>query len=1658
MTEGFLLSQQQRRRWLYLRQEAQPFAWVRVRIQGDLDRSQLQNALNIVVRQHEILRTRFEIPEGVTLPLQVVCDWAKVNLSETFTPRFTQEHPTAGDPVMEATLTAAEDAWFLVLQVHPLCCDRIGLLLLVQEVLEVYTTLQSGNPWQDEPVQYTQYDQWRQSLLAEDDPSGIRHWQQQASAPLQGLPFFEPPAPSSSGEWRNVNNPLKLPDLTCAGLDGETLEATLFTVWQWLLGHYLGETQVDLAICTDGRSFEELSLAQGPYSNYLPIPGKINLHSQLTEASQENFTRLKEARQFRDFFDLETSPQPTRSFGFCFQPLPTSLEAAGLSLEIEELGVTSEPFLLEWVAYVHGTTLRSHLVFNHQALREQDVHLLSNHLWHLLGKVTQPNQITFGTLLRAPVRHLPDSLTPPPPNLSLHEKIKHTARVYPDRLALASPGDSPLPYGELEVLLARVAAGLQQRGVQVGDRVAIHLPRGTSFVVAALAVLKIGAAYVPMDESWPDGRVEALLKQAAPKLVIAGEDKPQASSGMAVSLSVLGQTTAAFKQQPIPNHVPAYMIFTSGSTGEPKGVVISRANLAGYLEGLLANLDLGEGCSFATSTTLAADLGHTSVFAAFATGGTLHVLNRETVTAPTEFEAYLRQYPIDVLKMTPSHLNALAGDPQASQLPRRALILGGEALPLPWIQKLVATNPQLTVWNHYGPTEATVGVCMHRVHGQEKTRIPIGAPLTHASLVILDADGNRCPANMRGQLAIGGNTLAHGYWQRPAFTAERFRPDPFAAQPGSRLYLTGDLAFCDALGEVVFLGRNDHQVKIAGYRVELGEVEQALSQLPGVRQALAMVGEQQQLLAFVTGTISAERQKDHLQALREKLPTYMVPTQIAYLEQFPLTANKKIDRQRLLHLAKTSVGQAGLAPRTAMEQTLAKIWQDVLGKPVHDIRASFFDLGGHSLLSIQAIHKINAVYHQRLTLTHMMRYPSIQALSSFLAQEQPPTSMPIPLAQASEKTPNLYFFHPSGGEIHWYFALAQKLEGDFSCFGLEAPPLAVYASDQPDIHQLAAYHAATLRAHQPHGPYHLAGWSAGGTVALATAEILEQQGERVEEVLLIDAFRHQDESRIKLTQFALLDFLSETLRRSRQDYVGLVENLVTLEQPTPAELVERLISQGLLPQNTQRTALITSFGTYLAIRTAINAYQPTQPYLGKLRLIRARYAVHDASGFREDFNFDASLGWRQLGYSNLAIRNLRGDHYSLLQEPFVHDLADLIAGRGGRFRAGSGAISLLVEPANAQVARILKGIVGVFETQFPEAIASYYLMGSHAEGLALKESDLDLLVVFRQKPSFQTMEQAEELAAHCHFFYDHGIDFRFNSKSELERIATITGMEKMKHIYGQPIQPPPMEIQFHTNMRFRMHTSLFFLREVRYPQTVLHYPLPAPNPQDRFLGYTLQGRDADPNVKRESTRALVNILTKPAMGWLAYRAETHVINKRAVPLLFKERLDADLGAFLIETLAFCRDVWHYQVPTTVDGENTLTQLCHRTLDFENRFLRLYREFLFEELHDQRSPIPWLTIDEMVLYLAVPQSLVEAAMREGRLEHKQQDGEWLLFHPRLYRLLAINAMARIIFNDTRAQETLLGFLHEDVPFQTYLVETAMAKIERFQTLSAPSQTR
>jgi amino acid adenylation domain-containing protein len=978
-TASFRLSPQQEQLWRA--QPNGPTLVVRCAIEfGAANCGAVQEALARAVGRHEILRTTFARAPGMRLPGQVIHDRLEPSWDAAEAPDLAR-----GPVVLAAASPSAHGGTLLTLRVPAICVDAHSLALLATEL---HADLSGKAGTAKEPLQYADYAEWRAESLAGSHET----WDVEAGPASPELPFLD--SAGAAPDAPSTRVPLPLDGAAVArGAAACRVPAPVFVeaCWHGTLARLTGDAGALVGAVLDGRAQDELAHAVGPYAQVLPVATAIDETTTVAEVVDQvrrARTKLVHNQDTADGAVLERVAERCR-VGFTAIELP---DGAGL----QELVGAPAPFLaqLTWLDGAGKGRAELHVAPELVVAGTADLleRALAAFVTSAVADVNMP-VAEVALTADAPSEGLAPLAGPSPrqrPSI-VTRLFEDAASSSPTAAAVVAP-DATLTYAELDSRSNRLAHRLRTLGVGRETAVGLCMERSASSIVAILGVLKAGGTYVPLNFEHPAARLtHQLAETKAPVLLTEADARDRLPPFDGVVLSVNDAEALAEEPNVSPDPVNqpgdlVYVMYTSGSTGLPKGVGVTHGNLAAYATAILDRLELASAhdTTFAAVSALSTDLGNTSIFASLVGGGTLHLVSPTEAMDGARFASYLREHPIDVLKITPSHLRALLDADDAAPLPRRWLVFGGEALSWELLER-VRSTAECRILNHYGPTETTVGSCTFETttaepHGRT---VPIGRPLPGERVYVVDRKLRLLAAGVPGELCISGAGVARGYVGQPEQTAERFIPNPFTDDSEGRMYRTGDRARVMPDGNVEFLGRIDDQVKIHGHRVEPSEIEIVLSRHPAVRHCAVLardvgdVGEKQ-LVAYVVH--SSEVATEDLQTYaRGTLPVHMVPTRFVVLNALPLTPSGKVDR-RALPEPTDEPGAEYVAPRTPLEEALAAIWQDLLGVERVGVHDDFFALGGHSLLATQAVIRIRSAIGD-VPLHSLFNAPTVAALA-----------------------------------------------------------------------------------------------------------------------------------------------------------------------------------------------------------------------------------------------------------------------------------------------------------------------------------------------------------------------------------------------------------------------------------------------------------------------------------------------------------------------------------------------------------------------------------------------------------------------------------------------------------------------------------------------------
>ncbi|MCK4259494.1 MAG: amino acid adenylation domain-containing protein, partial [Halanaerobiales bacterium] len=1038
------LSFAQQRLWFMHQIESKPEVFnVRAasRLRGILNTKALELSLQEIIHRHETLRTTFEIQEEE--PVQaihppssyelsiVVKDHIPVEDREKEISKFIKDETKRpfdleNGPLFRITLLKlGEEDFVLCITMHHIITDGWSFGIFMGELMRLYEVYQVGgsSPLSELPIQYADYAIWQRDMMqGEVLQKPLDFWQEHLGndLPVLDLPtdFLRPPKRTSSGASYGVSFSQEMTQKLKNLCNKE--EVSLFmvsiTALNILLYHYTNQEDIVVGTPVANRNMKEIEDLMGFFVNTLALRTDMSNNPTFRELLARVKDNTLNAYDHQDIpFDkllAELQIQRDKSRTPVFQVMLTLENTPFEDLKLP--GLTLTPIIVEDNTAKFDLTVSLRVtereiteIFNYSTdlFKEETIKRMSDHFKLILKHILQnaDQRIAEIPLLTETERNSMQlqwkkSLVDPISPKSIEQLFEDEAKMSPNRIAVVC-GNKQLTYHELNIRSNQLANHLRQLGVSADTPVAIYLNRSVEMIVSLLAILKAGGHYVPIDPVLPKKRIDFMLEDSGTTVVLTEEklaDTLSHNNSEIVCVDSIGSTLKKNNTENLnlENSIEqlAYIIYTSGSTGKPKGVLVQHKNLINYISGLYQVLKLEKGMSYATVSTLAADLGNTSIFTSLCTGGELHIFSQESLLNPKIFSAYMAQNKVDCLKITPSHLTTLLkGKDIKNILPEKYLILGGEALRKELVEKIRDLGKGCKIINHYGPSETTIGVLMCPIDDEimelSNETVPIGRAIPDTEVYLLNSHMLPVPIGVLGEIYIGGKSVTKGYLNRDELTDSRFIKSPF--KNGESLYKTGDLCRYLPKGYIEFIGRVDNQVKIRGFRIEIGEIETVLKGHPQIQEVVILINEElannPRLIAYVIPNDKAMPSSKELRSyLEERLPEYMIPFDFIELTALPLTPNGKIDKNGLPKVDGKKKEYILISPRTRTEEMISESLAQLLGREVVGINENFFEIGGHSLLATQLVLHLRVVFNIDLPLNCFLDNPTVEALAKWV--------------------------------------------------------------------------------------------------------------------------------------------------------------------------------------------------------------------------------------------------------------------------------------------------------------------------------------------------------------------------------------------------------------------------------------------------------------------------------------------------------------------------------------------------------------------------------------------------------------------------------------------------------------------------------------------------
>ena len=1102
------------------------------RIAGPLDPAALERSLHEIARRHEILRTTFSTAENGT-PVQVIHPSStqsvrRISIEPAALPRLTGEEAArpfdlSAGPLWRATLARlGENDHALLLTWHHIISDAWSGAIFARELTALYAAFRTGqpNPLPELPLQYADFARWQREKFGSDAmASQLAFWRTRLGGERAPLPLpADHPRPARQSfrgalRTRELPGPLATNVRNLARAEGVTLFVLTLAAFKALLARHCGETDICIGSPIAQRPNVETEKLIGFFLNMLALRSDLSGDPDFRELLRRERATVLDAFRHQDVpFEKiveelhpsrDLSHQPVFQIAFVLQPSGDTAPAfPGTSVIALPPPVSTAKYDLTLFIEETGDGMRAMMEYSTDQFEPATVDRMLESLELLLARIVADPSTPLSRLPILSAAQRAQILTewsgcerPYPSELTIAARFAECAERTPAAIAVIEDGQR-LTYSELDARANRVAHFLQSRRIRAGDFVGLRAERSLAFVVKVLGIAKAGAAYVPLDEQEPAARLAA-MKSACAFVLDAEPDR-----------DALAEPVASTAQ----SDGPAYVLFTSGSTGVPKGVIVPHRGITR----LVVNNDYApfqpdDVVAFASNVCF--DAATFEIWGALLNGAALVITPRDVLLSPSDLARHLAQHRVSVLFLTTSLFNRLAHESPAMFGGLRILVFGGEAADAESVRLVLSHGRPQRLVNGYGPTETTTFAICHVIETVEGSSVPIGRPIANTRVFLLDAAQEPVPVGVAGEIFIGGPGVALGYHAMPELTAEKFSETPYG-----RLYRTGDLARWLPDGSIDYLGRKDQQVKLRGFRIEPGEIETALQQHPQIRHAAVVIhsesGAAQSLIAYLVAESGARVENGALREfLGQRVPAYMIPSAFVWMDALPLTPNGKLDTRKLPSpdAATATAADDAIPPRNECERTIAAIWERALGRNVSSVFEDFFTLGGHSLLALRLLGEIRGKFGIDIPARRLFETPTIAGLAEYVsahtAAPAPPGEFLVSVQKGDASLRPLFLVSGGwGGEIEFlvYGELSRQIDPAQPIWGLKARGAGTGEAPHASVAEMAADYLCEVRRVQPRGPYLLAGECVGGICAHEMACQLEEAGENVALLVLLD--------------------------------------------------------------------------------------------------------------------------------------------------------------------------------------------------------------------------------------------------------------------------------------------------------------------------------------------------------------------------------------------------------------------------------------------------------------------------------------------------------------------------------------------------------------------------
>ncbi|MBT2605232.1 amino acid adenylation domain-containing protein, partial [Bacillus sp. ISL-53] len=1269
-----------------------------VELNGPLDQKGFEKAVQMLIIRHEGLRTTFSIKDGEPVqqvsetPLSDCLFFDLSHLSDREQQQKLEdirksEEETSFNlntgPLFHVKLYKLENnRHVLWLNMHHIIGDFWSWQVLMKDLTVLYESYCQGETpsLPSLTVQYKEYAKWQNGRLEQGElDDAENYWIEKLSGelPILELPLDHPRPPIRTFTAAQENYMLNIEQVKKLKEIGHQQGATMFMTILSAVGAFLSKLggQQDIIIGTPeaGRNRMELEGLIGFFVNTLPLRICLSNDQTFNDLLNQCKKVALEAYTHHEYpFDLlvenakvdrDLSRSPIFSVMFQLVHSTENFQLGDLSCRSLETETTMTNFDLMIICTETPEGLDIKFRYRNDLFDMDTIQRWIRYFSVMIDSILKDSNQKLTNLAIIDEQEQcqlliewNDTKNIYPRDSCIHQLIEQRVLQCADKIAVEY-GDQHLTYHLLNEKSNQLAHYLSKQGVKVGDKIAVCMNRSLELVVTLLGIMKAGGSYIPIDPILPENRIKYMLEDSNAKVALG--DHSTLSELAPEHILIIDPQRLAIQIENESRQVPAhsisaeqaaYLIYTSGSTGKPKGVQVSHRSVVNFLISMGEKPGIHMSDRLLSVTTMSFDIFGLELFLPLITGATVILATREETMSGFHLAKLIEGRGISIMQATPATWRLLL-ESDWQGCPNLKILCGGESLKRELASDLISRSKEL--WNMYGPTETTIWSAVHHVTELEGP-VKIGHPVMNTELYILDSQMQPVPIGISGELYIGGDGVALGYWNRPNLTAERFLPNPFTER--GKIYRTGDLVRHLPEGTIEYLGRLDHQVKVRGYRIELSEIEAVLLQHSSISEAVVITKkdmlDDKKLIVYL---VSSENRFPSQEELRKhcltQLPEYMVPATFIELDKIPLTPNGKVNRKKLEDLNVELPFHTYTPPRDLNELSVTKIWEELLNVKSIGIHDHFFNIGGNSLKALLLQNTIRERFGVELPLNALFQNPTVADLCTHLRKNNSEhKACLVKLQQGDGSHPPLFMIHPHGGGVLPYIHLVKELGPEETIYGIQA--VGYDSSEEPltSIDNMVFRYLEEIRRVVPQGPYRFMGWSFGGTIAYELARQLEHLGEKIEFIGLLDAqpFDRKGDIHNKFTERDALEYIV-TLFDFNPEMFGKMnlEDGLTL-------LLQKAKEDGKWAQSMTLESIRRKIRVLVACSEAIESYQYKTPISSNINL----FCVNEIS--KHNHSHVNPKDWVDRTTGVVSVFDVQGDHYSMVEHPYVSKLAQSI--------------------------------------------------------------------------------------------------------------------------------------------------------------------------------------------------------------------------------------------------------------------------------------------------------------------------------------------------------------------------------------------------------------